>query len=387
MPNVVILWMRFGAYHVARLRAVGKRLAREGIAVHGVEVAEKDRYAWDYAPHDAGFSRHCLFPGRNYYDLSRRETATAVRRKLDELQPQAVGINGWHVPEARAALTWCRKNRRKPILFSETKEDDTPDLRWKEWLKGRIARAFSAAVVGGRRHRDYVVRLGLPSRVVFLGYDAVDNAYFAEQSSRIRQSTGAGGEDDLLARVLSMRPYFYANTRFVARKNVDGLLRGYAAYRRQVAEPWRLVVTGSGEEEDRLRRLSADLGLEARVSWPGFVQYGDLPVYYALAGAFVHPAKSEPWGLVVNEACASGVPVLVSRMVGASDELVEVERNGLLFDPSDDGDIARALKTVSDMPEEARSRMGERSREIVAAWGPERFADAFRQAMNCDRNG
>ena len=91
------------------------------------------------------------------------------------------------------------------------------------------------------------------------------------------------------------------------------------------------MVLGSGVEETYLRRLAVEIRLKG-VVWPGFVQYDMLPVYYGLASAFVHPAKSEPWGLVVNEAAASGLPLLVSRTVGAQYELVEDGRNGYLLD-------------------------------------------------------
>jgi 1,2-diacylglycerol 3-alpha-glucosyltransferase len=365
--TVVIIWQRFGPYHVARLRAAAARLGSEGFAVHGIEVAGKDNYAWNIVERYE-VPRHCLFPDVSYGDLSSGEIKTAVAKKLDALQPAAVGINGWGVPEARSALSWCRRKGRKAILFSETKADERRRWWWKERMKAGIVRKFDAAVVGGRSHRDYVAQLGMEADKVFLGYDVVDNGYFVRGADEARRSCDPLPD-----------PYFYANTRFIARKNVDGLIRAYARYRKEIgSQTWGLVISGSGPQEKALKDLASSL---CPVTFPGFVQYDRLPWYYGRAGAFIHPAKVEPWGLVVNEACASGLPVLVSKSVGAGEELVREGENGWVFDPFNIEEMANSLVQMSRLSNEERARMGERSREIVAEWGPERFAEAFRQAM------
>lgn len=61
---------------------------------------------------------------------------------------------------------------------------------------------------------------------------------------------------------------------------------------------------------------------------PGWRTHAELPRFYAHAGAFVHPAISEPWGLVVNETTASGLPVLLSPGTGAAATLLVTGRNG-----------------------------------------------------------
>ena len=109
---------------------------------------------------------------------------------------------------------------------------------------------------------------------------------------------------------------------------------------------------------------------------PGFKQYGELPLYYANAGAFVHASTTEQWGLVVNEAMASGLPVLVSERCGCAPDLVETGRNGYTFDPHDVDALARLML---DMASDAcdRAAMGRASREIVARWSPATFAEGF----------
>src|SRR5262249_59830905 len=96
---------------------------------------------------------------------------------------------------------------------------------------------------------------------------------------------------------------------------------------------WKLVLLGEGEQRAKLEGLRDALGLRNDVSMPGFKQYDELPAYYGLASAFVHTSTTEQWGLVVNEAMAAGLPVLVSERCGCGPDLVREGVNGFTFDP------------------------------------------------------
>ena len=95
-----------------------------------------------------------------------------------------------------------------------------------------------------------------------------------------------------------------------------------------------------------------------------------------------HPALQEQWGLVVNEACAAGLPILSSRTVGACHELVQDGKNGLLFDPESVPDMTRALLTMHQLDLDARLQMGQLSKSIVANYGVQNFAEGFINAVN-----
>ena len=88
----------------------------------------------------------------------------------------------------------------------------------------------------------------------------------------------------------------------------------------------------------------------------------------------------------MNEAAASGLPILVSETVGARYELVEERKNGILFDPHSIDQIAKAMLTITGCTEEERAAMGQRSREIVADWSPKRFGEGLFAAINAARS-
>jgi glycosyltransferase involved in cell wall biosynthesis len=97
----------------------------------------------------------------------------------------------------------------------------------------------------------------------------------------------------------------------------------------------------------------------------------------------VHPASNEAWGLVVNEAMASGLPVLVSRRCGCAYDLVKEGVNGFTFDPTDEAELSRQLCDMTTMPQERRCAMSAASRRIVADFGVERFAEGLLEAFGC----
>jgi len=128
-----------------------------------------------------------------------------------------------------------------------------------------------------------------------------------------------------------------------------------------------------------LHRQRRDLQLEDDVRFPGFAQYDQLPAYYGLASAFVHASVVEQWGLVINEALASGLPVLVSDRCGCVPELVSEGHNGFAFDPLDIEKLAELMARLSEVSD--LGEMGYASRRIISAWSPERFSEGMLNAV------
>jgi len=362
---IAVIFHRLGPYHCARLRA----LAASGPAV-AIEVVRKDTTnLWNVIDDPPGFRRLRLFPELNGGLAPVRELRRRLYGCLQRERPGAVAVPGWSAPYALLALSWCLRTGTPAVLMSESTPLDRRAALHTDVVKRRLLRLYAAAVVGGAPQAEYLRQLGFPTSAVFLGYDVVDNAHF-EWSQR-----GTGTEP-------ANRRSFLVCCRFVPVKNLERLLAAYARYRQLAGkEAWELVVVGDGPQRSRLLRLSRELELDGCVRFPGSIQYDDLPAIYGQAGAFLLPSVSEPWGLVVNEAMAAGLPVLVSNRCGCAPDLVEEGGNGFTFDPYDVVGLARLMFRISAMSEDQRQAMGRRSREIIRHWGPERFAEGMRKAV------
>ena len=385
--HIVVIFYNIGGYHAARLRAVCAACLEKGWNLSAVQITDKtSEHPWGDVEREITFPVKTLLPIATTPDSTPRTQESSVPASLlpsylDDLQPNIVAIPGWGFPISRTALFWCKNHGVPTILMSDSKWDDHQRQWWKELIKSWLyVKKYDTAIVAGKLHRDYLVQLGFPNDRIFFGYDVVDNDYFAQQAEAARLDVTAVR---LRQPKIPTKPYFIAVTRLVKRKNVYRLVEAFAAYRQQIgdARAWDLVICGSGEEEPAIRNLILAKQLQYCVHLPGFIPYQVIGDWYGLANAFVHPALQEQWGLVLNEACAAGLPILSSRTVGAAYELVCDGKNGLLFNPENTQDITHALVSLHQIDSNSRNRMGELSRNIVANYSPKNFAEGIFQAI------
>ncbi len=363
-----VCFTNFGPYHLARLRALAGRLARTGHGLFAYEVADEERrYPWVRNRGAEPFTWTTLFPGRTLESIPREDCIRAMTWALERDRPDALGIVGYARPESMAALNWATRHDRPTVLMSESQEIDHPRLWWKEAVKSRRVRKFSAGLVGGPRHRDYLVKLGMPRHRIALGYNAVDNHGFAQRAELARL-------DSSTCRGLPEAPYFLAVNRFVPEKNLTRLVRAFARYRADApsGQAWDLVLCGDGPAADEIDAVIQSSSFEQAIHRPGFLQAEAMAPWLAHASAFVHPSLMEPWGLVVNEAAACGLPLLVSDRSGCVETLVPepAGTTGRRFDPRDEDDLTASLAWISGLSEPDRRSMGRRRRRVRRRLGP-----------------
>lgn len=296
---------------------------------------------------------------------------SGLSKALAQIQPDVLVICGYGVPGMLPGLLWSLWHRKPAVLLSETKADDAPRSRWKEVLKGAIVRSYRAALVGGLAHKQYLISLGMPEAAIWLGYDVVDNQTF--HPDRIR----------LLPQPLGLeRPYFLSIARFVTKKNLLALISAYAAYRGKAGDQaWDLVLCGDGELRPQIEALIAQAQMESHVHLPGFLQQEQLLPYFAHAGCFVHASIQEEWGLVVNEAMAAGLPILLSERCGCFKELTIEGVNGFGFDPENISQLTDLMLKISSGDLDLLS-IGQAALEQIQKFSPDLFATGLMQSID-----
>ena len=377
-PAIAVVFHHIGPYHHARLNAAADRLS-----VTGFEWSAKAGDAWGAADSPARYRKVSLFSEATDQYPAKAQLQRAFWSALKQANPDVVAVNGWNNFGSLVAADCCARRGIPMVVMSESAHQDELRTWWKEMIKRRIVGLHSAALVGGQHHIEYLVELGMPRDRIFTGYDVVDNAYFRRSAEEVRSH-----KSDVRKQYGLPENYFLASARFIEKKNLPTLIRAYAAYRQKSEAsgnpPWDVVLLGDGPLREALNSQLSTLNLHRHVRLPGFKQYDELPVYYALAKAFVHASTTEQWGLVVNEAIASGLPVIVSNRCGCVPELVQ--GNGFTFEPTDEHELVSRLLQMASLSDDERRRLGDASYRIAAKFAPERFGEGLEEAAQLALN-
>lgn len=375
--RLCIIFDRFVPSLYSRLVAVGKICE-----LHAIEVFSLDKvYAVDKIEGSVSFNRTTLLDNPDVLKDRGVQIHNLIFDSLNAIQPDVVAIPGWSGQASFAAIYWCLTNNRPSILMSQSTFQDRPRNWWSEFPKRRIVRSCNTGLVGGSLQLQYLTQLGMPKDKIWTGYAAVDNFHFANGAE-----SAQGNAADLRSELDLPENFFLTVNRFISEKNLFTLLRAYSNYKNQAGEDaWKLVLMGDGSLRPALLSIRKELNLEESVLTPGFKQYDELPKYYGFAKAFILASISETWGLVVNEAMASGLPVLVSERCGCAPDLVHDGENGFTFDPYKEEELADKMVEISSGKHDLKA-MGEASRRIIAKWTPEIFASNLLKAAEAALN-
>jgi glycosyltransferase involved in cell wall biosynthesis len=373
LPRIGMLAAQFAAYHVDRCAALARRFAGRAEVV-AVEVAStSSTYAWKPSGEIPGAVKQTLFPGQGFEQIGRLRRWRAQFRALRGCKIVLIGI-GYNQPDI-ILLSWTlRACGVQVIMLTESKFDDHPRRLGREWLKRLLLASYNGAIVGGQRQIGYARFLGFGRRPVLPGYDGVDVMRIRAQADAALGGRSIAWED---------RDFVFVG-RFVSKKNLETLLEGFAAYARAAGpQARRLQLIGSGELEAALRARAEALGIADRVIFPGFLDAAEVSARLAEALALILVSTEEQWGLVVNEALAVGLPVVVSTAVGSRDALVRNLINGYVVEPGSIAGIAQALGELS-ASQEGWLRMSEASRARAWLGDADRLADAVEILLDAD---
>ena len=324
------------------------------------------RRTWTIEPmHRAVFLEGRRVPG--LYRLLRHEypISLGVFGALAASRPEVVVVSGWSTFASQAAAGWCRSHGVPYVMLVESNERDARP-GWRRAVKGAVVPpilrgADEVLVVGKLAHESMLAR-GVDPGLLSLFADTIDVAEFGRAADALRPRRDELRAD---AGLLPGDIVILSVARLAPEKGPDTLVRAVAHARdlRLV-----LVLAGSGAERARLEALAAELGVRL-VILPD-VPWNRIVERFAIADLFALLSRHEPWGVVVNEAAACGLPLVVSDRVGAAFDLVEDGRNGAIV-PADDwvaaGEAIRAFAADA----ERRQKAGDASRELMREWGYE----------------
>jgi glycosyltransferase involved in cell wall biosynthesis len=329
--------------------------------------------------HRAVFLRGLRLPGAQRVLHHDYPVTPGVVGALMDVQPDVVVISGWSTFAAQAAIAWCGI-KDIPYLLVVESHDEGPRAGWRRTVKGTvvppIVERAAGLLVTGTLARDSMIARGAHPERVRVFANTIDVEDFGEQADRL-----AGRRPDV-RRTLQVEPedvIVLSVARLAAEKGLDVLVRAVAA----ADDPQLvLVVAGEGSERARLTELARELSV--RLTLAGDVDWERIVELYVAADVFALLSEREPWAVVVNEAAACGLPLVLTDRVGAAHDLLRDGENGALVGAGDVEAAARALRELAADPERRRAQ-GSRSRELARDWGygpsVEGFLEAVREAV------
>jgi glycosyltransferase involved in cell wall biosynthesis len=371
--RLVILTEIIAPYRIPVFNALARR---KEFGLHVIFLAETDPAVrqWLVYKNEIHFS-HQILPswrwraGKNRFLINR-----GLWSALNKLNPEVIICGGYSYPASWEALLWARRHRARFVLWSESnRQDARSGSTVVEWLKTYFVRHCDGFAAAGKTAFEYLQLLGSSEASISTAPDAVDNCLFATQAEKVRADATA-----YRVRLGLPSRFILFVGRLVPEKGIFDLLEAYAKLEDILRSAVGLVFAGGGDSREELAHRAKRIN-PGLVCLPGFAQREDLAGFYALAEAFVLPTHSDPWGLVVNEAMACGLPIIVSDVAGCAADLVEDGWNGYVVPARDPDTLSKAISSLLRQPQ-LRRQMSAHSLERIQNYSPEACANGLAAA-------
>lgn len=373
--RLVILTEIISPYRIPLFNALARDLT---VDLHVIFLAETDPELrqWHVDKAQIAFSYQVLASWRKrigpYNLLLNRGLAPA----LAAAAPHAIICGGYNYIASWQALLWARMHTVPFLLWSESNQQD---LRrghaLVEVLKAEFLQRCSGFLVPGVSARDYLRAHKIKSEMIFIAPNAVDNDLFAAAAGAARQNA-----TQIRKHLNLPERYFLFVGRLVPAKGVFDLLSAYAKLNAPVRQRVGLVFVGDGVARQALE-VQASAISPGMIRFCGFAQQEQLATYYALAEMLILPTYTDTWGLVVNEAMACGLPVILSRVAGCGPDLISANGDGLLMDPGDVDRLAATMQQFILQPELGVA-VGARNVEHISRYSPVHWSAGIVQALD-----
>jgi glycosyltransferase involved in cell wall biosynthesis len=372
-------------YQAPWYKALATLLDLQVFFAHRISAADHSRagfdvgFEWDTPLFD-GYSFEWLAntasrPGvDHFWGCNTPGVKTAIRRGGFD----AVLVNGWQLFSYWQAIRAAGAAGIPVLVRGDSQlEPSPPPIRGilKRLVYPHMLRSFDACLAVGRRNADYYRHYGVPDAHIHRAVHCVDNDFFGQAAADTRRRRPDVRRE--LGIPADAVVFMFAG-KLIEKKRPLDFVEALRQVRQKHTDVWGLVV-GDGPLKaavDDYRRTH-----DIPCAMTGFQNQRRIAATYAAADALVLPSTSgETWGLVVNEAMACGLPVVVSDQVGCAPDLVLEDETGFTY-PC--GDVAALAKCVGALAGDRRlrDRMSARASTHIAAYSPEAAAEGVVHAI------
>lgn len=335
-----------------------------GVELHAVFCSEREpNREWELPPlrfNHVFLKERFVARGTNYIH-NNPDVLTALSR----IAPDVIVTTGFNPTFLYAFGYSVIRNVPHVPMTDGTNISEAALSRWHRAVRRIVyarSRAFIAASLGGLRlYADY----GIPRESSFLSCLCIDNDAYAANT---------GGADEVPQKLYDL---MFCG-RIVADKNPLFALQVADGLATRLGRRTSILFVGSGEQEAELNAMADKLALRVDVTVNGHAQQHELPALYASARVFLFPTARDVWGVVANEACAAGLPVIITPEAGVAGELVLDGENGFVCGLDLSQWIDRAELLLAN--DALYQRFSARSLNLVSGYSFDHAADGIIQA-------
>lgn len=293
---------------------------------------------------------------------------SGILKAIQAFSPDVVNLTGYYDVASWVVLIYCKIRGIKTILSNESTANDHARNGLKEYFKSLIIGQFDGYFNFGTLSENYVLSLGIDSKKMLVKKNCVDNQ--ALKTIYLRHLTTRVEKQSLLK--ISRKNFIFVG-RLIDYKNLYYFIEAFGlAQKLSRVEDWGVIILGDGELKNDLQNFVSEKKI-MNISFQNGVSWQRVPEYLALSDVLVLPSFSEPWGLVVNEAMACGLPVVVSDKCGCSVDLVKNGSNGFTFSPNNIQELRDILLKFMNTAVDSK-QMGLVSEQIIQQYSPENVA-------------
>jgi glycosyltransferase involved in cell wall biosynthesis len=272
---------------------------------------------------------------------------------LNSINPLCVIINGFTVATTRLWLESFKKKRPFIIWTGTTSNKSKPDSLLRKIQRKLLIQRASAFICYGSRTARYLAEMGASKQKLFIGINTVDTSFFKTKTESARKSS-------------TIEPGIHHITYIgylSKRKNVQ-LVLDVVKKLLEIRNDFVLDIIGDGPDKEDLETYVDSNKLEANVEFHGFKQKNELPHFLALSECLLFHTNFDIWGLVVNEAMAASVPVIVSPNAGCGDDLIRDGENGFIVDFNQTQKVVQLINSLLDDTSK-KERIGQKASEYI----------------------
>lgn len=273
-------------------------------------------------------------------------------KKLTIEKPSKIIVAGFSTATMITSL-WCKIHNVPFTIWSgsiETEKRNNSFLR--KFIRKQLIKSASTFVAYGTLAKEYLIKMGAHPENTFIGINTVDTQFYRDKTNDAREVTSKN-------RIFTFTYLGY----LVPRKNVGQVLRA-AALLYEKRKDFMIQIIGDGESKNFLLQETERLGLQQNIVFTGYKQKNELPSYFAHSNAFLFQSDFDIWGLVLNEAMASGLCCLATVNAGATEDLIEEDKNGFAVDFNHVEEVANKMNWMLDHPNEV-NQLGKKAAEDI----------------------